>query len=114
MFVSGFLIILIFQCFLPAHSDEVHLLKDYFTSSLIEENREILSHPLTIEIEQLIQKKVDGFMSLIEKTEEIPANSRSKRDVSSQNEPINEECKFLFTTWFHSNPKSSFFISEQS
>jgi hypothetical protein len=95
MFVTKFLLILLFQCFQSTYCDDVHLLKDYFTSSLIEENREILSHPLTVEIEQLIQKKVDGFMSLIGKPEEIPVNSRSKREISDNNESMKEECKFL-------------------
>lgn len=83
-------------------SDDVHLLKDYFTTSLIEENREILSQPLTTEIEELIKQKVDGFMSLMEKPTATDERNhhRSKRDILNNNVSSNEESKFQLKSFY--------------
>lgn len=101
MFVKSFSIILLLLVCRMIKSDDVHLLKDYFTTSLIEENREILSQPLTTEIEELIKQKVDGFMSLMEKPTATDERNhhRSKRDILNNNVSSNEESKFLF--YFH-------------
>jgi len=83
IFIINFVVII--QC------DDINLLKEYFTTSLLEENREILSQPLTQDIEAIINRKIEGFRYL---TSDPSPLKRTKRDTSN-NEivPPNVECE---------------------
>lgn len=93
MIFQSCMLIFIFNFIVKIHCDEISLLKEYFTTSLIEENRDILSQPLTQEIEDLINHKIEGFRSLIA-SPLIIGNRRTKRDASNNEISPKNECKW--------------------
>lgn len=88
------MLILTINFFVKIHCYDINLLKEYFTTSLLEENREILSQPLTQDIEAIINRKIQGFRHL---TGSSPAlvKKRTKRDTSNNEivQPSSGECE---------------------
>lgn len=64
------------------HCHDINLLKEYFTTSLLEENREILSQPLTEDIEAIINRNIQGFRHLTGSPNPL-VKKRTKRDTSN-------------------------------
>lgn len=91
------MLILVFILFVKVQCDEISLLKEYFTTSLLEENREILSQPLTQDIEDIINQKIAGFKYFIETPRK---KSRIKRDASNNEVSPSEGCKFKKFVFF--------------
>lgn len=85
------MLVFILNFIIKIRCDDINLLKEYFTTSLIEENRDILSQPLTQEIEYLINSKIEGFRNLIGSPS--TGTRRTKRDASNNQVSPKDECK---------------------